>query len=85
MTKLFVGAALVASVFAAPAFAQSWDPSAGSGNIVEQYPVQATHSGRVGSTGAFAYIPTHPVGQQAMAQAPAPAKHVGTSRRHAAR
>lgn len=76
MTKILVGAAIAASVLATPAFAQSWQPQQGSGNIVEQYPVQATHSGLVGSTGKFAYIASHRTGEQAMAQAPVPAKHL---------
>lgn len=76
MTKFFVGAALAAAMVTTPALAQSWQPQQGSGNIVEQYPVQATHSGLVGSTGKFAYIASHRTGQQAMAQAPVPAKHL---------
>ncbi len=57
LKKLIMGAA-IAGVLAAPAFAQSYNPDFGTGNI--NPPMQATTGKTFPGTGAYAYVPyTH--------------------------
>ena len=62
--NLLIGAAL-AAVVGAPAMAQSWQPSVGSGNIVSAYSGPAGSSGYgadgggYGASGAYAFAPRH--------------------------
>jgi len=64
MNKLFAAVAL-ATVIASPAFAQSFDPSVGSGNIVQQAPEQ-------GALGAYARQLHMQVGRGSVAPAGGP-------------
>ena len=64
MNKLFATVAL-ATVIASPAFAQSYDPSVGSGNIVQQAPDQ-------GPLGAYAKQLHMQVGRGGVAHTGAP-------------
>lgn len=70
LKKLMIGAALAAMI-GAPAMAQSWDPSVGSGNIVGSYSHSysgptiprshygySTYSGDYGASGAYAFAPS---------------------------
>ncbi|HZT26714.1 MAG TPA: hypothetical protein VFA57_13530 [Pseudolabrys sp.] len=54
--KLIIAAALAAAI-GTPAMAQSWNPSAGSGNIVGSYSRPYSGPKMPGASDAFAYAP----------------------------
>jgi len=56
MKKLIIATALAAAI-ASPAFAQSYDPSVGSGNIAPRVTAQASHLKLHNALGAYAQVP----------------------------
>ena len=54
--KMLVAGAALATLVASPAFAQSYDPSLGTGNIVPNYSTTYTNSVAPHSHGAFARV-----------------------------
>lgn len=56
--KKTIGAAALAAIIATPAFAQSYDPSVGSGNIAPQVTAAAPRTTLdLGARGAYAQVP----------------------------
>ena len=66
MKKLLIGAAL-ATLFAAPAFAQSYNPGYGTGNVMNQSEAEQTD----GTAGYGANLVASPSAPSAYAYAPA--------------
>jgi hypothetical protein len=74
MKKLIMIGAATAALFASPAFAQSYNPGFGTGNVIDEPALERAASTNANAAGSYAYEParasTHHVHARARVETP---------------